>query len=230
MKHILLLFLLPIQVFSQDLPAGFVNFHIPRINQYYLDLSVRYDLYTDSSFSNESYYGYLSYSGFPDTRLQIHRKDSTLIKDSIVPSVKYRRIYTVQPKNKLDTVYKADEEGFFTVNQKINNNIRFELSDKKNLWVKTSENVKYFSTADFLIKVNPFAYIDPQTNLYSRPDTNSLIKRKTKFFCFRILKLKDNWAYGTTKESGDCADFTNTGAKEAWFIWYDKKLLIAPDF
>jgi hypothetical protein len=227
MKH-LLLFLLPIQVFSQDLPVGFVNFHIPRINQYYLDLSVRYDLYTDSKGDDDSYYGYLYYTGFPGEHLSIHLKDTLSKPDSIIPSVEYRRIFTSHPRNTLDTVYTADEDSFFTVNKKEGNAVRFALNPSKDLWVKTGTNVFYFNPEDFLTKVNPYAYADPDIKLYSKPDTNSLIKKKTKFFCFRILRVENNWAYGTTKEGGDCADFSNTGVKAAWFIWYDKKLLIEP--
>jgi hypothetical protein len=232
MRLILLIMLLPIQVISQDLPVGFVNFHIPRINQSYLDLSVRYDLYTDSKCSNDSFYGYLNYGQlkhtYPNIYLILHLKDTLSKPDSIIPSIGYVHIYTSLPKNTIDTVYRACEESFFTVNKKEGNVVRFALNKNKDLWVKTNQTVKYYTSEKLLTDFRD-SYADSTIKLYSKPDIKSLIPSDARFKCFTVKEIKGKWARVVTSEGDPCMNFLRGGINEAWIIWYDKEVLIRPD-
>ena len=92
------------------------------------------------------------------------------------------------------------------------------------------KNIWFSNPSDFLTKNYPYAYADSTLKLYRKMDTATLIQAKTKFFCLKMTKIVKGWAHVVTTIEGDCEDSTNTGAKEAWIIWYDKKLLIRPQF
>lgn len=231
MRLFLLIFLLPFQIISQDLPLGFVNFKIPKSDKGYLDLSVPYDLYTDSKCSDDSYYGYLNYGQlkhtYPNIYLILHLKDTLSKPDSIIPSIGYVHIYTSHPKNTIDTVYRACEESFFTVNKKEGSVVRFALNKNKDLWIKTSETVKY-TTSEELLTLFLYSYADPTINLYSKPDIKSLVPSDGRFECFTIKEIRGKWARVVTSEGDPCVNFLPGDLNEAWIIWYDKEVLIRP--
>jgi len=161
-RFILLIFLFPIHVISQNLPLGFANFLSHAIDKKNNQQDFQYNLYTDSTCSNQSYYGYMTYELYNDriyiyNRLVLHPKDSSLKSDKIIPSIGYMETFNNTPRPGItDTIYKADEESFFTVLKLENDRLYFSVNSKLNLWIKKNETIKFYPPITFLKNEYPF--------------------------------------------------------------------------
>jgi len=169
------MFLLTIRVVAQDLPVGFLNFLIPSTYKNSGDQSICYRLYTDNTCSEKSYYGYLNYELYNGPtyiypHLILHTKDSSSKLENVIPSIGCIETYADTPRlGMIDTIYKADEESFFTVIKSESNKLCFSLNDNINLWVKTSESIEFYNPSDFL--TNEYPLNEEQLGLIILPES-----------------------------------------------------------
>jgi hypothetical protein len=143
----------------------------------------------------------------------------------------YNNIILYLSNNKIDTIKKIINpfsltELLFEVKYKHNKFFEIytdSLKDRK-LLILNNKNIKHYSPKKLLLKNTFFIYTKNKYNntIYTKPDlTSEIHSDSTRFNCFQIKEVKNQWIKVITTDGDPCGNYQENGINSGWIKWYD---------